>query len=161
MPINGTDCPPSASSSPSNGCLAFNANGAGQSWPFFLELIADPLGGSIVPCSWFTAQGAGIPYWTIGNSTNDAPCAEPGTNGFGLAPSDTNLPAKGWDNWEYDSSGANHGQFVGNVQWSLVGSGPYYMNQYSIATSYNLQSNPAYLGNPLCTWAGRSEEHTS
>jgi len=155
MTLNGSDCPAAAMQDPYHGCVTFHANGNGLNWPYFLELIGDGLGGSIVPCGWFSAdaQGAGIPYWTAGNVTDagDHPCAAPGTTGWGLAPSDSSLPITGWDNWETAGSSP---PFVGNVQYEMVGSGPYYMNQLVIGNSYSLAANPAYTGNPLCTWTG-------
>ncbi|HTT35319.1 MAG TPA: PKD domain-containing protein [Thermoplasmata archaeon] len=162
MTINGTDCPTAAMAAPYHGCVTFHANGAGLEWPYFLQLIGDGLGGSIVPCGWFSApaQGAGIPYWTLGNVTGngDHPCAAPGQTGddghtYGLAPTSSNLPMTGWDNWELDGSGTL-GSYVGHVQYNMVGSGPYYMNQFNIAQSYALAANPAYSSNPECTWQG-------
>ena len=144
-------CTAQMMAAPYHGCVTFHANGNGLNWPYFLELIGDPLGGSIVPCGWFSAnaQAAGIPYWTEGNSSGsgDHPCAAPGQGGYGVA----SPPAKGWDSWE--KNGASP-PFVGNVQWNMVGSGPYYMNLLNIAQSYSLKANPAYTGNPLCTWTG-------
>ncbi len=150
--INGTDCPSVAMTS-SNGCVTFHANGNGLNWPYFLELIGDPLGGSIVPCGWFSApaQGAGIPYWTAGNvsGNGDHPCAAPGTAGYGVDWS--TIPWTAWDT--YETSGANP-PFIGNVQWNMAGSGPYYMQNLQPALSYQLAANPAYASNPLCTWQG-------
>ena len=60
MLINdSTYCPSAALAA--NGCVTFNAWGGGAAWPFFLELVADPLGAGIEPCGWFTAQGAAVP----------------------------------------------------------------------------------------------------
>ncbi|HYK94013.1 MAG TPA: ABC transporter substrate-binding protein, partial [Thermoplasmata archaeon] len=159
MTLNGTDCPSSAMQAPYHGCVTFHANGNGLNWPYFLELVADPEGGSISPCGWFsssqsaTSGNAGIPYWTRGNVTDagDHPCAAPGTPGWGLAPTDTNLPATGWDAWEKAGSSP---PFVGNVQWNMVGSGPYYLNSINIGQAYSLQANPGYSPNPLCSWTG-------
>ncbi|HZY92821.1 MAG TPA: ABC transporter substrate-binding protein, partial [Thermoplasmata archaeon] len=78
-------------------------------------------------------------------------CAAPGQSGYGLDPASASLPIKGWDTWE--KTGAVP-PFVGNVQWNMVGSGPYYMNQLNIGQSYSLQANPSYVANPLCTWTG-------
>ncbi|HYK94073.1 MAG TPA: PKD domain-containing protein [Thermoplasmata archaeon] len=157
--LNGSACTSAMMAAPYHGCVTFHANGNGLNWPYFLELIADGLGSSIVPCGVFsssqssTSGNAGIPYWTKGNVTDagDHPCAAPGTTGWGLAPTDTNLPATGWDAWEKAGSSP---PFVGNVQWNMVGSGPYYMNQLNIGQSFSLQANPGYSPNPLCTWTG-------
>lgn len=148
MTINGTDCPASAMAAPYNGCVTFSANGGGLSWPYFLELIADGLGSSIVPCGWFSAsaQGAGIPGWNPDSGSSDHgdhPCAAP--------PAASSFAPTAWDTWEHDGSAP---PYVGMVQWNMVGSGPYYMNQISVGSSYDLQANPAYASNPLCTWQG-------
>ncbi len=152
--VNGTDCPASAMTT-DHGCVTFNVFGDNKPWPYFLELITDGLGGSIVPCGWFSApaQGAGIPYWTQGNVTGsgDHPCPMPGTDGYGLTPADT--PILGWDHWEEAGSGY-FGTYLGHVQFNMVGSGPYYMQDYQIAAAYTLKANPAYGQNPYCTWTG-------
>ncbi|HYK93134.1 MAG TPA: PKD domain-containing protein, partial [Thermoplasmata archaeon] len=97
-------CPTAAMSGPDHGCVTFHVYGQHHAWPYFLELIADPLGGSVVPCGWFSSpnQAAGIPYWTRGNvsGSGDIPCAAPGAPGWGLAANDPRLPATGWDQWE-------------------------------------------------------------
>ncbi|MCI4368176.1 MAG: PKD domain-containing protein [Thermoplasmata archaeon] len=154
--VNGTDCPALALSQ-EHGCVTFSAYGNHHIWPYFLELTADPLGGAIVPCGWFSAQaqGAAIPYWTAGNVSGpgDHPCPLPGSPGYGVAPSAT--PATGWDHWEQLGSGA-FGSFAGHVQFNMVGSGPYALtpNGYLAGSSYTLQANPAYAQNPHCTWTG-------
>ncbi|MCI4346666.1 MAG: ABC transporter substrate-binding protein [Thermoplasmata archaeon] len=138
-----------------HGCVTFHANGHGQPWPYFLELVADQLGGSIVPCGWFSAvgQGAGIPYWTAGNSSGsgDHPCQMPGVGGYGLPAA--SIPYVGWDQWETIGSGAT-GKFVGSVQYNMVGSGPYYSANYEVGIAYELKASPAYAPNPHCTWTG-------
>ena len=137
-----------------HGCVTFHVDGQGLNWPYFLELIADPLGGSIVPCGWFSApaQAAGIPYWTSGNVTSpgDHPCAMPGQ---GMGAPVSQMPPTGWDQWEEMGSGAT-GRYVGNIQYRMVGSGPYYLSEYSIGISYALSANPAYVQNPYCIWKG-------
>jgi hypothetical protein len=153
MTVNETgSCPPQAMAN-DHGCITFHAYGQHHPWPYFLELVADPLGGAIVPCGWFSAmsQGAGIPYWSSGNSSGagDHPCQLPGASGFGLPAA--NIPFQGWDQWETIGSGAT-GRFGGTVQYSMVGSGPYYLSQYSVGLSYTLSANPAYVQNPYCSW---------
>ncbi|MCI4331157.1 MAG: ABC transporter substrate-binding protein [Thermoplasmata archaeon] len=157
MSVNGSggsDCPAAAIAN-DHGCVTFHAYGNKHLWPFFLELIADPLGGGIVSCGWFSSnnQGAGIPYWTANNVTDsgDHPCGLPGTPGYG-APSSI-IPLTGWDRWEQLGSGA-FGTFLGHVQYGMLGSGPYYMSTYDVGTSYTLQANPYYGQNPDCTWTG-------
>jgi len=152
MTLNESGVCTAAMMTAANGCVTFHASGSGLSWPYFLQLIGDTEGGGIVPCGWFSApaQGAGIPYWTLGNvsGAGDHPCQAPGVAGYGVAPSA--MPAKGWDNWE---SAASTPPFVGNVQNNMVGSGPYYMYNYIPGLSYTLRANPAYQANPQCTWS--------
>ncbi|MCI4336265.1 MAG: PKD domain-containing protein [Thermoplasmata archaeon] len=156
MTINGTDCPPGALNGPDHGCVTFHVYGNNHAWPYFLELIADPLGGSIVPCGWFSApaQGAGLPFWTNGNVTGsgDHPCGAMGSPGWGQNP--LTVPNTGWDQWEQLGSGAFGGTYFGHVQFNMLGSGPYFMSQYLIGASYTLAANPAYGSNPYCTWHG-------
>jgi peptide/nickel transport system substrate-binding protein len=156
MTINGSDCPAAAMNpTTGHGCVTFDVWGGHHAWPYFLELIADPLGGAIVSCGWFSSnnQGAGIPYWTAGNSSGagDHPCGAPGTPGWGVSVSQ--MPYTGWDQWEQLGSGA-FGTYQGHVQFSMLGSGPYYMQQYSVGISYTLAANPYYSQNPDCTWTG-------
>ena len=149
-------CPAAAMSGGDHGCVTFHAYGQHHSWPYFLELIADPLGGSVVPCGWFSSpnQAAGIPYWTRGNVTGsgDQPCGAPGSAGWGRDVH-TAVPFTGWDQWEVLGSGAS-GTYLGHVQYSMVGSGPYSLSQYQIGASYQLRANPYYGQNPYCTWSG-------
>lgn len=150
--VNGTDCPAVAMTS-DHGCVTFNADANGLAWPYFLELIADPEGGAIVPCGWFSAdaQGAGIPDWTQGNvhDAGDHPCGMPGSPGYGEAVS--SMGSSDWDAWELAGSVP---PFVGNVQFNMLGSGPYYMSDFRQAASYSLQANPSYAPNPYCSWTG-------
>jgi ABC-type transport system substrate-binding protein len=153
MTINESGVCTSALLANSNGCVTFHVNGAGETWPYFLELIADPLGGSIVPCGWFSAsaQGAGIPDWTAGNSTGagDHPCGAMGSSGWGSDPN--SISPLAWDSWELSASAP---PFVGNVQYHMVGSGPYALKSLLPATSYTLEANPSYAANQYCSWTG-------
>jgi hypothetical protein len=160
---DSTNCPAAAVAS-QNGCVTFVANGyrLGQTahlWPYFLELIADNLGASIVPAGFFSAapQSAGIPGWTVGTvpGKGDGPVKLPG--GFTssspafLSFVKANLPATSWDSWEAAGSAP---PFFGNVQFTYMGSGPYYMKLYSPGVSYLLQANPFWVQNPYCTYTG-------
>ena len=158
MTINGTDCPATAISDPSvgHGCITFHAVGSGTTWPFFLELISDQLGSSIVPCGWFSAakQAAWIPGWTDGiassnpNDKGDHPCGAPGTAGYG---DPTTQAPTFWDTWE--TLGANQPYF-GNVRYSMAGSGPYMLQAMQPAISYTLAASPGYKANSNCNWKG-------
>ncbi|MCI4353103.1 MAG: PKD domain-containing protein [Thermoplasmata archaeon] len=170
MSINDSSCPASAMAN-DHGCITFHVTGnnvfGGPSWPFFLELIADNLGGGITPAGWFSApaQGQGIPLWTLGNVSN------PGTHPVALptgATSTTNAAyvtflnglknnnILGFDAWEQAYVNPNTGAYSGNTQFNEVGSGPYYENPSGSVPhkSYELKANPAYAQNPDCTWTG-------
>jgi peptide/nickel transport system substrate-binding protein len=164
MTINDSTCQSiGAVGNPADhGCITFHADAKGENWPYFLELIADPLGSAIVPCGWFSAaaQGSGVPFWTRGNisGNGDQPCATPGNDSLGVP--FPNMPARGWDQWEQLGSGA-FGSYLGHVQWNMVGSGPYALANYQIAEGYTLRANPNYGANPSCTWAGcQPQPHT-
>jgi peptide/nickel transport system substrate-binding protein len=159
---NSAVCTAAMMAPPYHGCITFHANANGVAWPYFLELIADPLGSSVVPCGWFSApaQGSGIPIWTTERTAAgaDHPCLLPGgatattdsafqTNVSGISPT-------AWDTWQTAGSGtAVSGHYVGTTQWNMVGSGPYYMAHLTIAQNYLLKANPSYVQPPQCTWA--------
>ncbi len=165
MTVNGTGCPTKAiSGAPTNGCVTFHVNGNDQNWPYFLELISDQLGSSIVPCGWFSATdstggNAGIPYWTEGNisGTGDHPCLLPGGATSTNQPSFTSavaaIPATGWDNYQFVGSGTGNPNGIGNPIKDMVGSGPYYLSGYQIGATYSLAASPSYNPNAFCTWA--------
>ena len=153
MTINGTDCPQVALTQ-EHGCITFNAdanNSYGSSWPFFLELISDQQGGSIVPCGWFSepAQGQGIPGWTLNNASDQGPhpCVAP------TAAQIRAMSPTSFDHWEENYYNAVTGVYAGNTQWRMVGSGPYYLSGFQLGESYDLGPNPAYQSNPYCTWS--------
>ncbi|MGC2290106.1 MAG: PKD domain-containing protein [Thermoplasmata archaeon] len=153
MTINGTDCPTVAMTQ-EHGCITFNANASnsyGSSWPFFLELISDEQGGSVVPCGWFSmpSQGQGIPGWTATNTLDQGPhpCRAP-------TPAQISAMAPtSFDSWEQNYYNAVTGVYAGNTQWRTVGSGPYYLSQFTLGESYGLGANPAYQASPTCTWS--------
>ena len=157
MSVNDSQWCPAAAMTNYHGCVTFHANANGVAWPYFMELIADNLGASITPCGWFSAspQDAGVPGWTNGtiSGAGDQPCTLPGgvttTNSSAFTSAVAAMPPKSWDSWETLGSGGN---YVGNVQWNMAGSGPYYMKQINPGTSYLLQANPAFQ--PECTWTG-------
>jgi PKD domain len=155
MTINGTDCPAIALTQ-DHGCITFHAdanNSLGDSWPYFLELISDQQGGSVVSCGWFSmpSQGQGIPGWTLNNASDQGPhpCAAPTQAQMNSWATEPTL----FDNWETNYYNAVTGVYAGNTQWRTVGSGPYYLDQFTLGESYGLGANPAYQSNPDCTWA--------
>jgi len=146
-------CPQSAVIS-TNGCITFNVGGSGQAWPYFLELVADNLGASIQPCGWYTAQGASVPGFTGTNASNgDGPCLLPGdstsTTQAGYQNYVATVGLTGWDSFEMEANNWPANQPT--VQWNLVGSGPYYVdNPISPANGYTLVANPAYAAPVGC-----------
>ncbi|HYA58508.1 MAG TPA: hypothetical protein VEH57_08650, partial [Thermoplasmata archaeon] len=158
MLINdSTYCPASALAA--NGCVTFNASGEGVTWPFFNELIADTLGGAIVPCGWYTAQGATVPGFTGSKvAAGDGPCLLPGGATNTSQTAFTNFlatePYKAWDSFE--ELALNHPAVQPAVQWNLVGSGPYYIapGDDVPAVGYTLQANPAYHQPTGCVGVG-------
>ena len=155
MTINGTDCPAVALTQ-EHGCITFHAdanNSLGDSWPYFLELISDQQGGSVVSCGWFSmpSQGQGIPGWTLNNASDQGPhpCAAPTPAQISSWSSNDTL----FDTWEEDYYNAVTEVYAGNTQWRMVGSGAYYLDQFTLGESYGLAANPAYQSNPTCTWS--------
>jgi len=112
---------------PASQCVTFNTNLSNEPWPEFLEFIADPLGGSIMDCAWASAHGAGLPGWT---------------NCDGV-PSPSSLTLTAWDSYMLFGAPANYNTYL---QYHLVGSGPYYVANYQIGSSYELKANPDWKG---------------
>ena len=148
-----------------NGCVTFDAAGLGTFWPFFLQLVADPLGASIEPCGWFSYQDAGVPGFAGTTAAfGDGPCLLPGgahaTTDSAFQIWMSTFPVTGWDTFE--ELALNTPGIQPHVQWNMVGSGPYYLvssgGQHPFAQSvgYTLEQNPAYhpptgcAGQPQC-----------
>jgi peptide/nickel transport system substrate-binding protein len=159
-------CPSTAEAAPYHGCVTFVVNGTGttpgaKNWPFFLQLLSG-VGSGIVPAGWYSAQGSILPGWTDASGSDaysgDHPVPLPGgatsTNPSSVYTNSAiaNIVADqtlstGWDAVTKNLPD-NH---WGNVQYNMVGSGPYYDAGYTIGTSYTLEANPYYGGNPACT----------
>ncbi len=151
-------CPAAAMGAGSayHGCVTFVVNGSGttygaKSWPFFLELMA-AIGAGVVPAGWFSAQGSVLPGWTDSAPyQGDHPITLPaGATSSTDAAFQTWLTGFAWNGWDAVTMNlpSNH---WGNVQYHMVGSGPYYLAGYTIGTSYTLKANPFYTANPACT----------
>lgn len=143
MIMNGTDCPSVALLPTGHGCVTFDTEFSGSFWSEFLELVADPLGGSIIPCAWAAAASGAMPGWSCSASSN----ADLGS-----------FPDTAWDG--YIQGIGTQGDYAGTVagwasylQWNMMGSGPYYLASVTPGSGYQLQANPAWSGSS-CSWSG-------
>ena len=150
---NTTYCPAAALAE--NGCITFSAWGGGAAWPFFLELIADPLGSSAQPCGWFGAQGATVPGFPGTTAAKgDGPCMLPGnaksTSDAGFQTWLQSVSPTYWDSFE--ELALNTPAIQPGVRWNMVGSGPYYLTgqPFEQSVGYTLAQNPAYAAPTGC-----------
>lgn len=158
MLVNDSAYCPAAAMSSENGCITFHANGGGSAWPIFLELIADNLGGSVVPCGWFSAsaQNASIPGWAGTAAANgDGSCALPDggttTNATAWSTYLSGLSPTAWDS--YEALDAAWPATNPHVQFAAVGSGPYGA-AVTAGTGYQLEVNPGYAQPSGCSGSG-------
>ena len=148
-----------------NGCVTFNAAGGGTFWPFFLQLVADPLGASIEPCGWFSYQGAGIPGFAgTTAASGDGPCLLPGgahaTTDSAFQSWMSTFPVTGWDTFQelaLNTPGiqphvpVEHGRVRTVLPRQLRRQHP-----FAQSVGYTLEQNPAYppadgmRGQPNC-----------
>ncbi len=153
MLVNDSRYCPAAALVSAHGCITFRAESNNQTWPYFLELIADPLGASIVPCGWFTYETGGIPGWT-GTSApkGDGSCLLPDrgttTNSSAWTAYLSGLSPTGWDSFE--KLAYNYPAVQPQVQWDMVGSGPYSAS-IDPGVSYQLTASPAYEQPAACS----------
>lgn len=157
MLINDSSYCPAVALTSGHGCITFDAYGQGTDWPFFLELVADPLGSGVVPCGWFTYESAGIPGWPGTTAAKgDGPCLLPGgvdnTQATGFTNYLSTLSPTAWDSFQ--ELALNHPAVQKNVQFALVGSGPYYAAYIGQTTGYTLEANPAYVQPSGCVGVG-------
>ena len=161
MLVNDTAYCPTIALTNAHGCITFRADGGGLTWPFFLKLMAENLGASIEPCGWFTYESAGVPDWAgpvPANGDGSCPLPDGGTttNSINwtsylntLAPGTT-----GFSEWDSFEELANHEPSVQpNVQWKMVGSGPYSAT-IDPHVSYELKASPAYTQPSGCSGQG-------
>ncbi len=151
-------CP--ASSLPANGCVTFNVGASGEAWPYFLEMVSDPLGGSITPCGTFTYLGAGVPgFYGTTAANGDGPCLLPGnaTSSTSAAFHNylTTVSPTIWDSiQELELTAPPSPQPA--VQYTMVGSGPYYAVTVSASGGpggsggYTLKADPTYTAPEGC-----------
>ncbi len=146
---------------PTDGCVTFNVGASGEAWPFFLELVSDPLGGSITPCGTFTYLGAGVPgFYGTTAAKGDGPCLMPGNGTSSSSASFKNwlatAPPTLWDALqELELTAPASPQPA--VQYTMVGSGPYYAVQVGVtgggpqgSGGYTLAANPTYVAPEGC-----------
>jgi len=167
MRVNDSAYCPASVMAVSNGCITFDAWGGavpgvspGAAWPFFLQLITDPEGADIEPCGWFTYHNAGVPGFNGTTAAHgDGPCYLPGSSPRHPITNTTDPAWKSylgtlsptyWDSFELlalDAPGIQP-----NVQWNLVGSGPYFVaNQpFQQSVGFTLEQNPAYQAPTGC-----------
>jgi len=158
--VNDSNYCPSSAVVTTNGCITFNVGPSGQAWPYFLELVADDLGGAIVSCGVFTHLGAGVPGFAASGAPNgDGPCLLPGgstaTSQAGFQNYLTTTAPNAWD--AFEQLGRNTPAVQPSVQYNETGSGPYYLqNPEDPAVGYTLHANPDYnapvgcAGQPGC-----------
>jgi hypothetical protein len=160
--VNNTAYCPAIVIAESNGCVTFNASGGDQTWPFFLALIANPLGSAVEPCGWFTSQSAGVPGFPgTTAASGDGPCVLPG-NAKNTTDAGFQTWLKGtsptyWDTFE--ELALNTPSIQPNVRWNMVGSGPYYLTgqPFDQSVGYTLVQNPAYRAPAGCMGQVRCE----
>ncbi len=145
-------CPTAALAA--NGCVTFDADGSGTDWPFLLSLLAGPYGTSIVPCGWFSFVGAGIPGFTGTNAPyGDGPCLLPGGTNRSTSPAFQSfldgVPPTLWDGVQLLPD-SNPIAPQPPVQWTAVGSGPYYLGSVDPSTGYILRASPVYQAPSGC-----------
>ena len=150
--MNGSACPKSGGSFVEHGCVTFNTQASGHSWPMFLEFLVDGYGGGVISCAWATAEGAGLPGWSCGATTNPTGIAPTAWDSYQLG-----MGSSGSD-YSAASSGPSVNAGLNYMRWNMVGSGPYYLSQFSVGASYQLKANPYWAGTGTvghpCNWRG-------
>lgn len=156
MLINDTTYCPQAAITNAHGCITYNAWGGGHAWAFFLQLIASNWGNTIVPCGWYSYEGAKLPGWAgTSLAKGDGPCLLPGnassTSSTAFQTYLSGLTPTSWDTLSQTSLTAPVYTPVPGVATQSVGSGPYYLvpGSWNPSVGYNLKANPDYQG-PTC-----------
>ena len=163
-----------------HGCVTFLTNNSGANWPFFEELLADQLGGSIVSCGAFSDPAginSGVPGFGPSSAPHsDGPCKLPGDASANPSTSDASYKAylgtppttptagdgtglfsnvagpNNMTSWNpFEGLAQNYPTVQAGAQWNVTGSGPYYANLYAtVGLSYTLQANPYYAQPSAC-----------
>ncbi len=160
MLINDTAYCPTLALTHEHGCITFNAWGGNHSWPNFLQLVADPLGGSVVECSYYVDIGVAPPGWSA-NGPNSV-CAFPGgvpTNTTNTSAWQTYLSTLSPTSWDAFEIAVGNDYPAGTPASRLVaaGSGPYRLvGTANFELGYVMEANPYYkqpagcAGQPEC-----------
>ncbi len=147
MLINDSGYCPASAITNEHGCITFNVWGGGVAWPDFLQLIADPLGGSVEECSYYLHLGVGLPGFSAGGA--NVPCPLPGgvaggtTNSSAWASYLASVSPTSWDSYEI-SGGTNYPAATPITKTLAAGSGPYYLVSANFQIGYVLKANPFY-----------------
>ncbi len=151
MLINSTQyCPASAMNGVmGDGCITFVADGEGSYWSNFLQFVEDVSGASITSSGFYQANAAALPGWDAshaahGDGPTKLPNGDTSTSQSSWATYVNGLSLYAWDSYESASYGQGYPYVPApNVQWNVVGSGPYYA-KINPHVSYALALNPAY-----------------
>lgn len=150
--MNGTSCPKVGGRFAEHGCVTFDTEASGHPWPQFLEFVSEGYASGIVSCDWATSIGAGLPGWSCGASTDPTGIANTAWDGYQLG-----LGSSGAD---YQASASLPPVLpdLSEMRGSMVGSGPYYLGQFSVGAGCQLKANPDWAGTGTyghpCTWEG-------
>jgi hypothetical protein len=151
-------CPASAMTS-ANGCITFNTALSGFSQPAILDYLAHGTAGAIQSCSWYTAEGTGVPGFSA-NGAVDAPCWLPGHSTSTTQSSFTSYVSSqsdtAWDGLELGGQGNYSvcGTPFCATGFAEVGSGPYGLVNANPTVGYVLGANPGWVQPAGC--AGQS-----
>jgi len=148
MLINDTAYCPAAAISSENGCITFNVWGGDSPWPNFLQLIADPLGGSVEECSFYYHIGVAPSGFSA--SAPNSPCGLPGgvpgttTNSSAWRTYLSTVGPRLWDAYQ-SSAGPTYPVATSASRLVAAGSGPYRLvSAANFEIGYVLQANPYY-----------------
>ncbi len=120
-----------------NGCITFDTEASGTTWPEFLEFLESTDGGAILSCSWAASEGLGLPGWSDGSKCYPAP---PGAAG-------NPNPVPGPEAWDtYEATNGFSGLPTNALRFHALGSGPYYLASFDPTTGYTLAANPDWGG---------------
>ncbi len=158
MMVNDSQFCPASAMTTGDGCITFDANGAGTTWPAFLSYLSNGAAGNVVPAGWYIANGATVPGWTTTGA--DAPVELPGgvtsTNTTAWQNYVASWSPTSWDSYE-ELAVTDYPTLEPNVAFNEVGSGPYYLVSANPAIGYSLEANPDFVQPQGCAGASWCE----